>query len=52
MVIKTDYLKVIKAIRNTHNCKDCTIDIYGAKICNNELVTTYKKDIGYYKGVK
>ena len=51
MVIKTDYLKEVKAIRNIHNCNNCTINIYGAKTCNNELVTTYKKDIGYYKGV-
>ena len=50
MVIKTDYLKSIKAIKNIHNCNDCTINIYGAKTCNNELVRTYIKDIGYFKG--
>ena len=51
MVIKTDYLKEVKAIRNIHNCNDCTINVYGAIICNDELVRTYKKDIGYFKGV-
>jgi len=52
MVIKTDYLKEVKAIKNVHNCNDCTINIYGAKTCNNELVRTYIKDIGYSKGGK
>ena len=52
MVKKTEYLKSIKAIKNTHRCNNCVIGIYGEINCNNKLVKTYIKDIGYYKGVK
>ena len=49
MVIKTDYLTEVKAIRNIHNCNNCTVSVYGAITCNNELVKTYKKRGGGYR---
>ena len=52
MVIKTEYLKSIKGIKNNHRCNNCVIGIYGEINCNNKLVKTYIKDIGYFNKEK
>ena len=51
MVKQTNYLRSIKSLKNNHSCNNCVINIFGAKVCNNDLVKTYIKDVSYFNKI-